>query len=157
VNLSNHGLLLLKESEALRLKAYQDSVKKWTIGYGTTVYPDGSQVQPGDVCTKEAAEYWLIHDVAWAEKAVSDMVQVEITQKMFDALCALVYNIGGTAFHKSSLLRQLNQSNFAQASIEFDKWVKGRINGVLETIPGLVNRRNREQALFDAGVKELQA
>jgi lysozyme len=157
VELSSFGLALLRESEGLRLKAYQDSAGVWTIGYGTIKYPDGSQVRQGDTCTPEQAEYWIYGDLAWVTKAVNAMVAVEINQKMFDAVCILVYNIGEGNFHKSSLLRQLNQSNFKQASAEFDKWVKARVNGTLVTVKGLVNRRDREQALFDEGVKELNA
>jgi lysozyme len=157
LTLSTHGLTLLQESEGLRLKAYLDSAGIWTIGYGTIRYPDGSQVQEGDVCTQEQAEYWTYNDLAWVLKAVNEMVAPQISQKMFDALCMLVYNIGETNFHKSSMLRQLNQCNWKQASIEFDKWVKARSNGKLITVGGLVNRRNREQALFDEGVKDLAA
>jgi lysozyme len=157
MNLSQHGLTLLQESEGLRLIAYQDIAGVWTIGYGTTRYPDGSQVQEGDTCTKEQAEYWLLNDAAWANRAINEMVSAEINQKMHDALCAFVYNIGETAFHKSSLLRQLNQCNYKQASLEFDKWNKARVNGVLTISKGLAARRDREQALFDEGIKELTA
>jgi lysozyme len=155
LSLSTHGLTLLQESESLRLKAYPDSGGVWTIGWGTIRYPDGTQVQECDTCTKEQADYWKCSDLAWVQKAINSMVSVEINQKMFDALCGLVYNIGESGFHKSSLLRQLNQRNFKQASMEFDKWVKARVNGKLVTINGLVNRRDREQALFDEGVAEL--
>jgi lysozyme len=153
--LSTHGLTLLQECEGLRLKSYLDSAGIWTIGYGTTRYPDGSQVQEGDTCTQEQAEYWTYNDLAWVLKAVNEMVAVDINQKMFDALCMFVYNIGAQAFHKSSMLRQLNQCNWKQASIEFDKWVKARSGGKLVTVKGLVNRRDKEQALFDEGVAEL--
>ena len=155
LSLSTHGLTLLLESEGMRLKAYLDSAGIWTIGGGTIRYPDGTQVREGDTCTREQAEYWVHNDLAWACKAVNDMVAVDINQKMFDALVNFVYNVGESAFHKSSLLRQLNQGNFKQASMEFDKWNKARSNGKLITVNGLVNRRNREQALFDEGIAEL--
>jgi len=155
MNLSEYGLLLLRACEGLELKAYQDSASVWTIGYGTTRFPDGTQVQEGDKCTQEQAEYWLLNDCAWANQAVSVMVNHPITQKMHDALVAFVYNIGETAFQKSSLLRQLNIRNYVQATIEFDKWTKVRVNGLLQHSRGLANRRNKEQALFIEGCKEL--
>lgn len=39
--------------EELRTKAYLDSENKWTIGYGTRFYPDGTEVKEGDTVTKE--------------------------------------------------------------------------------------------------------
>lgn len=154
-NLSEYGMNVLKACEGLRLAAYQDNAGIWTIGYGTTRYPDGTQVQSSDTCTQEQAEYWLLNDVAWANRAVNDMVNHEVTQKMHDALVVFVYNIGELAFQKSSLLRQLNIRNYVQAAIEFDKWIKVRVKGVLTPNRGLANRRNREQALFIDGCREL--
>ena len=36
LSISNTGLELIKRFEGCRLKAYQDSVGVWTIGYGQT-------------------------------------------------------------------------------------------------------------------------
>ena len=36
MNISNKGIELIKQFEGCRLKAYQDSVGVWTIGYGHT-------------------------------------------------------------------------------------------------------------------------
>ena len=36
MNISNKGIELIKKFEGCRLKAYQDSVNVWTIGYGHT-------------------------------------------------------------------------------------------------------------------------
>lgn len=48
----------LKRDEGLRLKAYQDTVGVWTIGYGH------AHVAPGTVWTEAQAEAALIDDVA---------------------------------------------------------------------------------------------
>lgn len=57
---------------------------------------------------------------------------------------SLVYNIGETAFVKSTLLNLLNQSAYQKAANQFDRWVYD--NG--KRIQGLVNRRKKEKGLF---------
>ena len=52
----------VKEKEGFSSKPYKDSVKKYTIGYGTTYYPDGTRVAKTDVSiSKEEAEILLRH------------------------------------------------------------------------------------------------
>jgi GH24 family phage-related lysozyme (muramidase) len=49
-------------SENIELEAYPDPLSggdPWTIGYGTTFYPDGRKVKKGDRCTEVQAELWL--------------------------------------------------------------------------------------------------
>ncbi|MGL4675515.1 MAG: lysozyme, partial [Wohlfahrtiimonas sp.] len=45
------GIELIKEFEGCKLKAYQDSVGVWTIGYGHT-----KNVRKGDVITQTQAD-----------------------------------------------------------------------------------------------------
>jgi GH24 family phage-related lysozyme (muramidase) len=54
MNTSQQGLRALMKSEAFRAEAYQDSVGKWTIGYGT-IKLDGKPVQKGQRITQERA------------------------------------------------------------------------------------------------------
>ena len=42
---SNSGVNLIKGFEGLRLKAYDDGVGVWTIGFGTIKYPNGVRVK----------------------------------------------------------------------------------------------------------------
>lgn len=44
MQISKNGIELIKRFEGLRLKAYQDSVGVWTIGYGWTQPVDGKKV-----------------------------------------------------------------------------------------------------------------
>ncbi len=64
------GLALTKQFEGLELKAYQDSVGVWTIGYGHT----GTDVKPGLVITEAQASVLLAADVAWAVTCVNKSV-----------------------------------------------------------------------------------
>jgi lysozyme len=155
-------LALIERFEGRRLKAYLDPVGIWTIGIGTTIYPNGKTVQPTDRCTDEQADAYLMHDVAWFGDMVEDAVDVMLTQGRFDALVSILYNVGPgrsdrpglpgrdgiitlRSGHPSTLLRKLNAGDFTGASAEFPKWNEagGRVLG------GLVKRREAERALFD--------
>lgn len=72
-------------------------------------------------------------------------IKVSVTQNQFDALASFVYNIGETAFVKSTMLTLINQNNMTSAANQFDRWVID--NG--KKIQGLVNRRNKEKKLFE--------
>ena len=124
--------------------AYLCPAKVWTIGIGTTVYPNGLKVKKGDKCTQEQALEYLQHDLKSFEKTVNDSVKVDLTQNQFDALVSLTYNIGSTAFKNSTLLKKLNAKDYAGAADQFLVWNKG--GG--KVLKGLVRRRDAERALF---------
>jgi lysozyme len=54
---------------------------------------------------------------------------VPLTQNQFDALVSLVFNIGGGAFRKSTLLKKLNAGDIQGAADQFLVWNKGTVNG----------------------------
>jgi lysozyme len=137
---SNKGLELTKQSEGLRLKAYQDTGGVWTIGYGHT-----KGVRRGDKCTEEEATQWLIEDVRESEDVINKYVQVPLTQGMFDALVDFVFNLGEKQFVKSTLLRKLNDRDYKGANDQFIRW---RFDNGKELL-GLKRRRQAEDNLFD--------
>lgn len=145
---------LIKESEGLHRKrsdegieAYLDPVRIPTIGYGSIFHNDKSRsVQLGDVITKADAERWLQLEVDKTASAVNTLCTVELTQGMFDALVSFGFNVGvGTdGLKTSTLLKKLNSQDYEGAAREFDRWIHGKG----KVLPGLVIRRNREEALF---------
>ena len=48
---SQVGIELISSFEDTKLQAYDDGVGVWTIGIGTTVYPNGMKVKKGDTST----------------------------------------------------------------------------------------------------------
>ena len=44
-SISKTGLDLISSFEGIRLNAYDDGVGVWTIGIGTTIYPNGVKVK----------------------------------------------------------------------------------------------------------------
>ena len=134
---------LTEAFEGLRLTAYPDPASggdPWTIGYGHT----GRDVVPGLVITAQQADALLVADIAAAIGAVRTQVKAPLTQHQFDALVDFTFNVGAGNLQKSSLLRLVNAGLFAQADLEFAKWVKaaGKI------MPGLVARRAGEAKWF---------
>ncbi|EOQ73200.1 lysozyme [Acinetobacter lactucae] len=142
--LSLEGINQICNFEGLRLKAYDDGTGVWSIGYGTTRYPNGSSVQKGDTCTLEQAKAYMQHDLKIFERAVNSAVKVPLKQTQFDALVSLTYNIGVGAFKKSTLLKKLNSGDYKGAANQFDVWV----NAGGKRLAGLVRRRAVEKQLF---------
>ncbi|MDV4308884.1 glycoside hydrolase family protein [Acinetobacter baumannii] len=141
---SDDGIDLITSFEGTRFNAYDDGVGVWTIGTGTTVYPNGVKVKQGDTCTPEQAKAYFKHDLAKFEKTVNESVTVPLNQNQFDALVSLTYNIGSGAFKNSTLLKKLNKGDYKGAADQFLVWNKagGKV------MKGLVRRREAERALF---------
>jgi lysozyme len=140
------GLSLIRQAEGLRLRAYPDpgtGGDPWTIGIGTTRYPDGRKVRRGDTCTPQQADEYLAHDLQGFERDVAAMVTVPLTSNQFSALVSFAYNVGN-ALRSSTLLRVLNAGDYPGAANQFLRWNRaaGRV------LPGLVRRRAAERDLF---------
>jgi lysozyme len=130
------------------LTAYQDSVGVWTIGVGHTAAAGAPIPKKGMKITAAESDEILSRDLAGVEAEVNKLVKVPLNQSQFDALVSLVFNIGGTAFRKSTLLRKLNAGDYAGAAAQFASWDKGTIGGKKVAIKGLTNRRADERKLF---------
>ena len=142
--LSANGTQLISSFEGLELIAYQCPAKVWTIGSGTTIYPNGKPVQQGDTCSLEQALSYKSYDLMRFSKLVNHVVNVPLTQNQFDALVSLVYNIGPHAFKTSTLLKKLNIGDYHAAAKQFSVWNKSKG----KVLQGLVNRRAAEKKLF---------
>lgn len=136
------GFTLTERAEALRLVGYIPGPGDVpTNGYGHT----GPDVYVGQVITKAQADAWLASDIAWAVATVNKFVTVPLMQNQFDALVDFAFNAGAHGFETSTMLKLLNEGNYAGANAEFDKWVF--VKGVRNR--GLQNRRDAEQAVFE--------
>ena len=141
---SKNGLSLTQSFEGVRLTAYQDQVGVWTIGYGHT----GSDVHTGLTITQDQANDLLMGDVSHAAAEGNRLVTVSLTQDQFDALVDFVFDVGIGNFASSTLLRELNASNFTEAAAQFERW--SHAGGVVVT--GLLRRRQAEAKLFQNDV-----
>jgi lysozyme len=141
----DNGIKLIKKYEGFRAKAYLCPAKVWTIGYGTTKYPNGKPVMMGDVCTEKQAEEYLRNYLSYAENSVGSVIRVSLSQNQFDAIISFVYNLGIGSFSKSTLLKKINDSPYDPSiHAEFLKWNKA--GGVV--LNGLTKRREEETQLY---------
>ena len=139
------NLSIIKKYEGLKLEAYICPAGVPTIGFGSTFYPDGRRVKLGDKITIQEAESILVHDIKRFEKEVRNSIKIEITNNQLSALISFVYNVGASAFRKSTLLKKVN-ANPTDLTIhnEFMRWT--RAGG--KVLPGLVKRRAEESKLY---------
>lgn len=138
LSISDTGLALIKRFEGCKLKAYQDSVGVWTIGYGHTV-----GVFKGQVITQAQADAYLKSDCANAEKHVNNYDNIyHWNQNQFDALVSFTFNCGS-----GNLKTLLNNGQRTIAEISAKITAYNKAGGKI--LQGLVNRRNAEKELFD--------
>jgi len=133
------GVELIRHFEGCRFDAYLCPAGVWTIGYGHT-----ADVKEGDSIDQEAAEAFLIEDLEKFEQAVTRLVDVPLTQQQFDALVSWTFNLGAGNLAESTLLRKLNNYQYAEVPEQMMRWVKA--GG--QVLDGLVRRRAAEAALF---------
>lgn len=134
------GLELIKRFEGRSLKAYQDPIGIWTIGYGHI-----KGVKQGDVISVEQADQFLTEDLEEAEGWVNFVVEVPVNYNEFSALVSFTYNVGPGNLVKSTLLKLLNgDATRAVVAEQFLRWNKagGKV------LPGLTRRRAAERVLF---------
>jgi lysozyme len=122
---------------------YVDPVGVLTIGWGHT-NDNGRQFDNSSVWSQKDCDDAFAADMQTFCAAVTDLVRVPLTQNQFDALVSFTYNCGTSALKGSTLLKKLNQGDYAGAAAEFPRWNKGK--GVV--LPGLVRRRAAEMHLF---------
>lgn len=145
MKISSDCTKIKKYFESCKLEAYPDPGSKdgkpYTIGWGHT----GPEVHLGLVWTQEQADEALEKDADKFSRGVGSSISVPLSQKQFDALVSLAFNIGIGAFRSSTLLKKLDASDYAGAAQEFQRWNKN--DG--EVMLGLTRRRKAEQILFE--------
>ena len=148
--MNTKALEILKRFEGFRAKAYKDVAGVLTIGYGTTVYPDGTKVKAGDTITETEATVILQKTVDKFQNDVRRLLPATLPQDAVDAVTLLVYNIGVGAFSKSTLLKRIkeNKNNFPIIEKEWNRWcyAGGKV------VKGLQIRRGQEFQLYKSAV-----
>jgi lysozyme len=143
------ALALIERFEGCHLAPYLCPAGKPTIGIGTTRYPSGVAVRLTDYpIPRDVALEYLRNDLLIATHAVARLVDVPLTEGQRAALVLFVHNGGAGMLGNSTLLKRLNQSDFATAAMQFDLFVNARVNGVLTPQRGLRIRRRAERYLF---------
>lgn len=154
---SSNGRALIERYEGLILQSYDDandhvvsaggsSRGTLTIGYGHTSAAGAPKVVPGMKITKEQADAILASDLQKVEVDVAKLVKVPLTQNQFDALVSFHFNTGSLG--KSTALKKLNAGDYQGCADALMMYTRGRVNGQLIPMKGLVTRRTEEKTLF---------
>jgi lysozyme len=128
----------ITKEEGARNRAYKDSKGLWTIGVGHLIKSDEQHLINATLTDQEVKDL-LKSDLKWCSEAVESSVKVPLSQPQFDALYSLCFNIGETAFRKSTVVRKLNQNDIKGAADAILMWNKPAV---------LEKRRKRERELF---------
>ncbi len=127
LSVSAAALLALLGEEGFRSKPYiptQGDVP--TIGYGSTVYEDGSKVSLADPpITKERA-LQIVRDHKSKDEAMfrASLPGVKLTQGEYDLYMDFTYQFGITNWRGSSMRTHLLQGEYVQACNALPAWRK---------------------------------
>jgi len=156
----------IERFEGIELEAYLDPVGITTICAGLTRYPNGLPVRTGDVCTAEVCKGYLRQMLG--DEFVPSLEKIpgwaRLGAKRQAALLSFAWNLGSKFYGApgfetiSRVLREGAERPevYQQMSGALSLYV--RAGG--QTLPGLVNRRKAEGALWDeeaGGVIEFAA
>lgn len=128
----------ITREEGAKNKAYKDTKGLWTIGVGHLIRPGEEHLITATLSDQEVKDL-LKRDLEWCSNAVESSVKVPLAQAQFDALYSLCFNIGGTAFKNSTVVRKLNAGDYHGAADAILMWNKPAV---------LEKRRKRERDLF---------
>lgn len=137
------ALDIIKKGEGLRLASYLDPAGIWTIGYGHTPASEGQQIDQAEADRLLAAD--VAHAAGAVERLCSDVATSDV---QFSAMVSLAFNIGIGAFEGSTVLRRHRAGAFVGAGAAFLLWNKAHVRGRLVELPGLIERRRAERALY---------
>lgn len=140
---SADGIALLHHYESCKLKAYPDpgtGGAPFTIGWGDT----GPDVVPGLVITQEEADRRFAERLTREFEPGVSKVVIAASQKQFDAMVSLAYNIGLGNFGKSTVLNRTNKGEKEAAADAFLLWNKAGGN----VMKGLQRRRYAERMVY---------
>lgn len=142
LRMNDAGLKIIEDSEGLRLEAY-NAGGHWLIGYGHS-----RTAEAGMTITESQAKQLLREDVRASEDAVKRMVLVPVNENQFSAMVSLAYNLGEGGFSGTTVLERVNAGDYQGAADGFLLHDRARINGELQSVPHLTERREKERALF---------
>ncbi len=139
LRMNDAGLEIIKESEGLRLEAYNLG-GQWLIGYG-----HAATARAGMTISEAQAGELLRSDVRTSEDGVRRLVVVPMNENQFSAMVSLAYNLGVGGYGRSTVLEQINQGDYDGAANAFlnHNRAGGKVNA------HLTQRREQERDLFN--------
>jgi lysozyme len=158
--ISSEGLAAIQQREGLAkilangsIQCYPDPIlgsAVFTIGYGTTQSVLNT-IEPAikltgiEVVSKGQCVNWLedaLNQIFIPK--LKELVTVDLTQSMVDALLSFLYNVGIGNFSGSTLRKDINNQQWCKSADDFLAW---KISGG-KIVPGLLKRRQAEREQF---------
>lgn len=158
---STRAIELLKSIESLATSPYDDQTgldtDKWvkgaTIGYGHLISQDEWSDYKDGITEAKALELFK-QDLSPFVETIQNSVTAPITQNQFDAMVIFIFNIGRSAFTKSSALKLINdqsaESDYDSLEDAWKAWNKSQH----QVNAGLINRRNAEWNIYSKNIYE---
>jgi len=148
---NDRGITLTKNSEGFVPKLYIDAANYCTIAYGHLIkLAPCNGTEPKEFIngvTEPQGVDILRTDMTRAERVVMHLVDVELSDDQFSALCDFVFNVGSANFSQSTLLKVVNAGELARVPGQLRRWRYA--NG--KELEGLAIRREQEIDLFFYG------
>jgi len=112
-----------------------------SFGYGSVLANHPELKFP---ITTEQGKVYLAKDLGVCLGTLDEHIQAPLNMNQTVALLSFIYNVGSGNFIKSTMHKLLDLLQYSAAADQFLRWIncKGR------ALPGLVNRRKAERALF---------
>jgi GH24 family phage-related lysozyme (muramidase) len=146
------ALPLIKVFEGIKLESYPDPLSgcvPWTIGWGTTQYPCGGMVRPGDRITRAQADeymrWWVEQDEIAQAQRIPTWSKMSANQQA--AILSFSYNFGRYWYNShgfATLTRNLRDEDWAAVP---ETLLLYR-NPHTHVEAGLLRRRQAEGRLF---------
>lgn len=142
---------LVRRFEGFSTAPYRCPAGRWTIGYGSTFLENGAPVTASTPpITREQAEALMENTLSQIETHLRTSLPPSLTAPQTAALMDFAYNLGWPALNGSTLMRRLRNDDFEGAAAQFPLWVHARVHNRETVLPGLVDRRAAERALFES-------
>lgn len=125
----------LKHLEGFRSTTYWDG-SRWAYGYGQAAPSKHSRI------SQHQAELKLMQEVRRLRVILHAEVKVHLTTNQQVAIICFMFNVGESAFRKSTLLRELNAARYNNIPTQLMRWVYSAGK------PILVNRRKYEVGIW---------
>ena len=141
----NLTVALCQRFEGVYLRPYLCPAGVPTVGVGSTLYEDGTQVALADPPITRERAFVLLRTTLARDylPAVLHLCPGIDTPERLAALTDFAYNCGVGALRASNLRRRVNAGDWDAVPAELAKWVKG--GG--RVLAGLVRRREAEAEL----------
>lgn len=152
-NVPTQAVKIVAEFEGFVPHVYDDGVGVATIGYGTTMYPNGQPVRFGDPEIDQAvAQQYLAHDLESTLKDLAASIPdwSEMNRNQTSALISFGYNLGAFFYGDPSFtsittaLRDRDWSDVPEVMLLYSDPDDPNVH------PGLLRRRTAEGELFES-------